>query len=176
MKKLKLTFSSADMDWADVMARVALAGLFPTQHEERTMMREPEAAAAGEDGNGSRRLMSIREVSTITGVPPHTLRFWEKEMPNILRPERTPGGQRRYDSEAMERVRMIKRLSDERRYSLAAIRDRLGSAQDIAEPPPDFAEHRQAKRAVDLIVDEIGSLLKERLFHLLELGEPGNGE
>jgi hypothetical protein len=76
----------------------------------------------------------------------------------------------------MDRVRTIKRLSNEGRYSLAAIRERLGSMRTLTEPLADSREHLPAKRAVDLIVDEIGSLLKERLFHLLELGEPGNGE
>ena len=124
-----------------------------------------------EDGNGDGRLMSIREVSAITGVPPHTLRFWEKEMPDILCPRRTPGGQRRYDSEMMERARMIKRLSDERKYSLAAIRERLGSVHEYGESPPNLPKGAPVRRAVDLIVDEIGNLIKERLFHLLETGE-----
>ena len=140
------------------------------------MLDIPEQPIPEEGVAGGRRLMSIREVSVITGVPPHTLRFWEKEMPDVLRPKRTPGGQRRYDSETLDRVRMIKRLSDEGRYSLAAIRERLGSLHTLTESSADSRERLPAKYAVDLIVDEIGSLLKQRLFRLLELGDLGNNE
>jgi len=125
---------------------------------------------AGESENG--RLLSIREVSALTGVPPHTLRFWEKQMPDILRPERTPGGQRRYNPQMTERVRMIKRLADEKRHSLAAIREQLGAAQDIAKHRPSIGNRMSAERAVDLIIDEITYLLKEKLLDILDGGEP----
>jgi len=132
-----------------------------------------------EDNGENRRLMSIREVSALTGVPPHTLRFWEKQMPDALRPERTHGGQRRYSPEMAERVRTIKRLSDEKRFSLAAIRDLLSVASGIAEPMGDPTHRIRAERAVDLIVDEVASLLKRKLLDLFDSGEPakaGNPE
>lgn len=129
-----------------------------------------QKTASGKSGNG--RLMSIREVSALTGVPPHTLRFWEKQMPDILRPDRTPGGQRRYDAEMTERVRIIKRLSGEKRYSLAAIREHLTASQELARHRPGIGRRTTAERAVELIIDEVADLLKERLLDLLEAGEP----
>ena len=138
------------------------------------MLETIDVKADEKGGNG--RLMSIREVSALTGVPPHTLRFWEKQMPDVLRPKRTPGGQRRYSPEMTERVRMIKRLSDEKKYSLAAIREHLGAVQHHTEHRPDIGERTSAERAVELIIDEMAELLKERLLDILEAGKTGKAE
>ena len=140
---------------------------------ETQMPENAEKMAPENDGNMRTRLMSIREVSALTGVPPHTLRFWEKEMPDVLRPWRTPGGQRRYDAEMAERVRMIKRLSDEKRYSLVAIREQLGAIEGFSESRSETRKRIRTERAVELVVDEIANLLKERLLHVLEVAGPG---
>jgi DNA-binding transcriptional MerR regulator len=123
---------------------------------------------AVESASGNGRLMSIREVSDLTGVLPHTLRFWEKQMPEILRPERTPGGQRRYSMQMAERARMIKRLSDEKRYSLASIRGRLATANRPEEPVLGARRRAAAEQMVDLIVNEVTGLLRGRLLKLFE--------
>lgn len=136
-------------------------------------MKATEKFAENKAENG--RLMSIREVSALTGVPPHTLRFWEKQMPDVLNPERTPGGQRRYSRETAERVRAIKRLSDERQYSLAAIRNKIGGGEIVA-PLPDVGTRIRAEQTVDLIVEEIASMLKRRLLDLYEADEPGKSD
>jgi len=121
--------------------------------------------------NGDGRLMSIREVSLLTGVPPHTLRFWEKEMPEILQPERTQGGQRRYDAEMAERVRMIKELSQEGKCPLGMIRQTLGRSQS-RELETSIVLDTQSQRLIEHIVDEIAGLLKSRLFHFLQSRNP----
>lgn len=119
------------------------------------------------EGYGNGRLMSIREVSRLTGVPPHTLRFWEKEMPEVLHPARTPGGQRRYDSQTIERINIIKGLSEGKRLSLAAIRQRLGKAGSDPALQPNISRHERAERTVEMIVDEFADLLKDRLLRFL---------
>ncbi len=129
-------------------------------------MKYPETIAEDKAENG--RLMSIREVSALTGAPPHTLRFWEKQMPDVLMPERTPGGQRRYSRQTIERVRAIKRLSDEKKFSLASIRSRLSGDNGLAQPALDLDRRVSAERAVDLIVDEVAGMLKEKLLDLFE--------
>ena len=129
-------------------------------------MKYPETIVEDKSENG--RLMSIREVSALTGVPPHTLRFWEKQMPDVLRPERSPGGQRRYSRQTTERVCAIKRLSDEKKFSLAAIRSRLSADSEAARPAFELDRRVFAEQAVDLIVDEVAGMLKEKLLDLLE--------
>ena len=120
--------------------------------------------------------MSIREMSALTGVPPHTLRFWEKKMPDVLNPGRTPGGQRRYSPEMVDRVHMIRRLTEEKRYSLAAIRNHLSTVSGFAEQAQLHGSHVQKEQAIDLIVNEIAHLLKEKLLHLLKTNDTTNGD
>jgi DNA-binding transcriptional MerR regulator len=143
--------------------------------EEITMsLRAIENPEGAKEGNGT--LMSIREMSALTGVPPHTLRFWEKKMPDVLSPERTPGGQRRYSPEMVERVKAIRRLTEEKRYSLAAIRNHLSAASEFAGQAHTGGSHTGREQAIDLIVNEIARLLKEKLLHLLKTSETTNSD
>ncbi len=64
-------------------------------------------------------LLTIGQVSQLTQIPIYTLRYWERELPGILTPLRTPGGQRRYDQDALQVVYRIKELVKERMYTLA---------------------------------------------------------
>jgi predicted site-specific integrase-resolvase len=69
--------------------------------------------------------LTIGEVSELTGVPIHTLRFWENEFSQYFSPIRTNGRQRRYNEEAVEAVQMIKNLLKEEKYSIAGARQVL---------------------------------------------------
>jgi DNA-binding transcriptional MerR regulator len=69
--------------------------------------------------------LTIGEVSELTGVPIHTLRFWENEFSQFFSPIRTNGRQRRYNEEAVEAVQMIKNLLKEEKYSIAGARQVL---------------------------------------------------
>jgi DNA-binding transcriptional MerR regulator len=66
--------------------------------------------------------LTIGEVSELTGVPIHTLRYWESEFDGYFSPLRTSGRQRRYDEEAVDRVMEIKTLLKEEKYSIAGAR------------------------------------------------------
>jgi len=65
----------------------------------------------------------IGEVSRITGVKPHVLRYWEQEF--HLRPKRWGRPQRRYQKEDLETILTIKRLLYEERYTIAGAKRRL---------------------------------------------------
>jgi DNA-binding transcriptional MerR regulator len=65
----------------------------------------------------------IGEVSRITGVKPHVLRYWEKEFK--LRPKRFSGAQRRYSQEDLEMVLTIKKLLYEDRFTIAGAKKRM---------------------------------------------------
>lgn len=73
------------------------------------------------NGKGSRgeQTVSISAASQITGIEIHTLRYWEREFSEFLRPLRTPGGQRRYRSEDIQTVFLLKRLLREEMFSIA---------------------------------------------------------
>jgi DNA-binding transcriptional MerR regulator len=67
---------------------------------------------------------SIGEVSRITGVRPHVLRYWE-EQGKILKPGRRRSRHRLYRPADIQLVLEIKRLREEEKLSLAAMRRQL---------------------------------------------------
>ena len=77
--------------------------------------------------------LTIGEVSELTGVPIHTLRYWESEFDGYFSPLRTSGRQRRYDELAVERVLKIKALLKEEKYSIAGARQVLSREMDLGE-------------------------------------------
>ncbi len=74
-------------------------------------------------------LLKIGQVSHLVDVPIYTLRYWEREFPEILIPLRTPGGQRRYNQESLQVIYRIKELLREKMYSLAGARRILGEGK-----------------------------------------------
>ncbi len=66
--------------------------------------------------------LSIGAVSALTGVEVHTLRYWEKEFSEFLRPKRTGGKQRRYSADDVTLILEIKRLLKQEMYSIAGAR------------------------------------------------------
>ncbi len=65
------------------------------------------------------KIYSINEISQITGLPAHTIRFWEKDFSNYLKPFKTPGGQRRYGDGDIETLKKIKHLRYQDKYTIA---------------------------------------------------------
>jgi methanogenic corrinoid protein MtbC1 len=64
--------------------------------------------------------LNIAALSRRTGVAPDTIRKWEQRY-DILRPTRTPGGQRRYSDLDVERVEwLVARLAEGLRIGVAA--------------------------------------------------------
>lgn len=52
----------------------------------------------------------IQKVSEKIEVPRSTIRFWETEFPELVKPERTNGGQRRYSKQDISNLQKIKNL------------------------------------------------------------------
>jgi UDP-N-acetylglucosamine 4,6-dehydratase len=78
--------------------------------------------------NGKKNSTSatIKQASYITGVPLHTIRFWEKEFKGFLRPLRTNGGQRRFDETSIKDLLTLKELIYVKGFSLPGARAHLG--------------------------------------------------
>jgi len=73
----------------------------------------------------------IGEVSTITGVPPYVLRYWESEFP-ALQPRKSGGGQRLYRKRDVAMILEIKKLLYQERYTVAGARRRLTEREERA--------------------------------------------
>jgi DNA-binding transcriptional MerR regulator len=91
--------------------------------------------------------LTIGEVSAITDVPIHTLRYWEGEFNGYFRPLRTSGRQRRYDEETVQRVMEIKSLLKEEKYSIAGAKQVL-ARRDAATESEDYESDRISMAAI----------------------------
>jgi DNA-binding transcriptional MerR regulator len=60
----------------------------------------------------------IGDVSEITGIKPHILRYWEAEF-SVLHPRKNDAGQRVYERRDVELVFEIKKLLYEQRYTIS---------------------------------------------------------
>ncbi len=72
----------------------------------------------------SKLFYRIGEVSRLTGLEPHVLRYWETEFPQ-LRPEKGRSGQRLYKKKDLDHVFSIKRLLYKEGYTISGARRRL---------------------------------------------------
>ncbi|MGW9212808.1 MerR family transcriptional regulator [Embleya sp. NPDC055664] len=118
---------------------------------------------------------TIGDVAAEVGVSPQTLRAWEKQ--DLLVPDRTPGGQRRYGPEHVGRARKIADLRRRHGWNPAAIRTSLGEPDPADTPPPaadgpaaeapaDGGRLRRARLASGLSLKELAALTGTSVSHL----------
>jgi len=68
----------------------------------------------------------IGEVSQISGLPSHVLRFWESEFKKI-KPRRTASGQRSYTQKDVAMILEIKHLLHDKKFTIEGARKHLNS-------------------------------------------------
>ena len=105
----------------------------------------------------NKHYMTIKEVSDITGIPPYTLRSWEKEFEGILSPLRTDGGQRRFAGEDISVIENIKRFKDQG-ISLNRIKEKL-AGKDRQNDPTTVKIDLLAQRVAEIVREEISYFL-----------------
>jgi DNA-binding transcriptional MerR regulator len=71
-----------------------------------------------------KKLFRIGEVSQLTGVNPHILRYWESEF-QILAPNRRLSKQRLYRQADIDLILTIKRLLEVEQYTLSGVKHYL---------------------------------------------------
>jgi UDP-N-acetylglucosamine 4,6-dehydratase len=67
----------------------------------------------------------IQEVSEKLEVPRSTIRYWETEFPELVKPKRTNGGQRRYSEKNIDNLRQIKNILYRKNRTIAQARNIL---------------------------------------------------
>jgi DNA-binding transcriptional MerR regulator len=70
-------------------------------------------------------MLTIDQISQITGVRKSTLRYWEKSFDDFLKPARTQSNRREYSLEDLDRVKAIKRLLEQEHLTAYGVRVRL---------------------------------------------------
>jgi DNA-binding transcriptional MerR regulator len=70
-------------------------------------------------------MLTIDQISQLTGVRKSTLRYWEKSFDHFLRPARTHSNRREYTMEDLDRVKAIQHLLEQEHLTAYGVRMRL---------------------------------------------------
>ena len=92
------------------------------------------------EGGGAKRYYRIGEVSRITGIKPHVLRYWESEF-RWMSPAKSRSKQRMYRQRDIEVIKLLKRLLHEERFTIAGARRKLkemGIGRALDQPSLDL--------------------------------------
>lgn len=87
------------------------------------------------DKNSPYLMLTIEQVSQLTGVRKSTLRYWERSFEEFLRPARTHSNRREYTMEDLDLIKTIKRLLEEEHLTSEGVRLRL--IKLFPQPPGD---------------------------------------
>jgi len=101
---------------------------------------------------------SIREVSELTGVEAHVLRFWEKEFP-LLRPRRGRSGNRTYKTRDIEIVKEIRRLLWDQKFTIQ------GACEQLKQKPNSIVTEKDSPP--ELVFPELDKTLVGELRNSL---------
>ena len=78
----------------------------------------------------------IGEVSSLVGLKPHVLRYWETEFPS-LRPQKSRTNQRLYRRKDIEILLQLKQLLHEEGFTIAGARKALSRSRKGADEGPE---------------------------------------
>ncbi len=119
-----------------------------------------------------KQFYTIGEVSRITGVRPHVLRYWESRG-KILRPTRRKSRHRLYRPADIQLIFELKRLREEEKMTLPAmqrqLKDQVGHyhrTRNLPTPPPPPAFSQVSHPVLALLED-----IRRELLELKELLE-----
>jgi DNA-binding transcriptional MerR regulator len=70
-------------------------------------------------------MLTIDQISQITGIRKSTLRYWEKSFDDFLKPARTHSNRREYTIEDLNRIKAIQRLLEQEHLTALGVRMRL---------------------------------------------------
>ncbi|RPH93953.1 MerR family transcriptional regulator [candidate division KSB1 bacterium] len=96
---------------------------------------------------------SIGEVSRITGIPTHVLRYWENEFPQ-LHPKKSRAGNRTYQERDLALVQRIRTLLYEQKFTIAGAKTQLDETEPKGNGQQELVEEvRQELREILNILD-----------------------
>ena len=87
-------------------------------------------------------MLTIEQISHLTGVSKSTLRYWEKSFRDCLKPSRTHSNRREYSLEDLERIKTIKLLLEKEHLTPYGVRLRL---LELFPSQPEGERGRQLK-------------------------------
>ncbi len=105
----------------------------------------------------------IGEVSRLTDIKPHVLRYWESEFP-MLNPPKNRASQRAYRKKDIETVLVIKRLLYEENFTISGARKKLREMRSSRKSKGQMALFPgSGKKQIKAAINEL-----ERALELIE--------
>ena len=104
----------------------------------------------------------IGEASSVIGVEPHVLRYWETEFRSI-RPKKSARGQRVYSRRDVETLARVKELLYDQGFTIAGAKRRLRE-RGVEPPDPGDPSVEEARRMRETLLElrgELSGLLDE---------------
>jgi DNA-binding transcriptional MerR regulator len=80
-------------------------------------------------------MLTIDQISQLTGVRKSTLRYWEKSFDDFLKPARTHSNRREYTLEDLDVIKAIKRLLEDEHLTTQGVRLKLGEISGNDKKP-----------------------------------------
>ncbi|MEE2730440.1 MAG: MerR family transcriptional regulator [Pseudomonadota bacterium] len=118
---------------------------------------------------------TIQSVAEKTGLTPDVIRIWERRY-NVVAPERTPSNQRLYSDQDIERLSLLRRVTEQgRRISAVAalsneeLRDITASTIPSSRPAANLAVNQTIAEAIDAII-ELNPVRLEQTLHQAFVG------
>ncbi|GAB6063349.1 MerR family transcriptional regulator [Deferrisoma palaeochoriense] len=100
----------------------------------------------------------IGEVAEIVGVKPHVLRYWESEFP-FLSPRKSDGNQRLYTHQDLEKVRLIKKLLYEERFTISGVKRKFREIWKTERNAPRAGTRKQLLARLRADAEEVLRIL-----------------
>lgn len=108
---------------------------------ERAAVRRDRRQTGGGDARRERAVYVISVAADLAGVHPQTLRIYERR--GLIRPQRTPGGSRRYSDADIVQLRRIQELTSEG-LSLAGVERFIALEEQLADAKDEIRRLRAA--------------------------------
>ena len=87
---------------------------------------------------------SINNVSRELGIPAHTLRYWEKQFPTVVRPVSGVGGRRYYRPETVARLKTIKNWLYNRGMTIAGVKKLIRNGEFLTDENEPWPMHKSS--------------------------------
>ncbi|NOY77573.1 MAG: MerR family transcriptional regulator [Calditrichaeota bacterium] len=100
---------------------------------------------------------SISEVSELTNLKQHVLRYWETEFPD-LKPSKNRAGNRIYRPKDLDVILQIKKLLYEEHYTIQGAREKI-----------KLLEHQKKRELTSDNLNDIHTIVKQLRSDLLEI-------
>ncbi|MBW6516098.1 MAG: MerR family transcriptional regulator [Candidatus Cloacimonetes bacterium] len=107
---------------------------------------------------------TIGEVCNLLDLKPHVLRYWESEF-RQLNPHRTQGGSRRYTTEQIELIKIIKDLLYIQKFTIKGVKKKLSQIkynEKYKSPVKVKAMNDEYKEELVTYLQDLKSLLKAK--------------